>query len=129
MEPFIVDTGSYYCYYEGATNLVTDRQNVASTYAYIFSKPTVAEMWAPPSPSEVDDSNNTILGCNILPHTVKDIMQHCSASSHTYQQHNIHCLRTLWISLVYPHMPTTQHALSESSVEKPWIGSGLPQGL
>ncbi|KAK7080792.1 hypothetical protein SK128_024461, partial [Halocaridina rubra] len=36
MEPFIVDTGFYYCYYEEATNFVTDRQNVDSTYAYIF---------------------------------------------------------------------------------------------
>ena len=35
-------------------------------------------------------------GCNTAPHTIKHIIEDCTAHNHLRQQHNIHSLRALW---------------------------------
>ena len=35
-------------------------------------------------------------GCNIAPHSIKHIIEDCTALEHTRQQHNIHSLKELW---------------------------------
>jgi len=39
-------------------------------------------------------------GCNTAPHTIKHIMEDCTAHNHLRQQHNTHTLRDLWESPV-----------------------------
>ena len=47
-----------------------------------------------------DTVQDTCPGCNTAPHTIKHIMEDCTAHNHTRQQHNIQSLRSLWESPV-----------------------------
>ena len=47
-----------------------------------------------------DAVTDTCPGCNTAPHTIKHIMEDCTALNHSRTQHNIHSLRGLWESPV-----------------------------